>query len=278
MALVNKATIARLIRSNALRKGLLGGSPFWRAVWLFSFLRRRWNKVSKGGEAPITFTEPLEEGQAWALVHVPEDSARGRGEGRKMLLGPRRARPRATALAGPALSAIGAKILEAPSAERINQILGETVVEDPEPSRAQRRAARKAEKASAKADAAAAKAMAKDNAAAARAQAKADAAAAKAAEKAASAQAKVDARDAKAAEKAAKAQAKVDARNAKTQAKQDRAAAERAAKAAAADRKAAEKAAARAQKDLKKANKARKKAKQDAAELAAAAEAVADGA
>ncbi len=278
MALVNKATAARLIRSNALRKGLLGGSPFWRAVWLFSFLRRRWNKVSKGGEAPITFTEPLKEGQAWALVHVPEDSARGRGEGRKMLVGPRRARPRATALAGPALSAIGAKILEAPSAERVNQILGESVVEDAPPSRAQRRASRKAEKAAAKAEAAAAKVIAKDDATAARAQAKADAAAAKAAEKSSNAQAKADARDVKAAEKAAKAQARVDAREAKKQAKIDRGTAERAAKQAAADRTAAEKAAARADKDLKKTRKARKQARNDAAEVADAAEPVGDGA
>ena len=270
MALLNKATVARLIRSNALRKGLLGGSPFWRAVWVVSFLRRRWNKVSKGGEAPITFTEPLKEGEAWTLVHVPEDSARGRGEGRKLVLGPRRARPRATALAGPALSAIGAKILEAPSAERINQILGETVVEDPPPSRAQIRATKKAQKVQAKADAAAAKADAKDAAARARNRARIEAEASKAAAKAAKAQVKVDKRDAKAANKAAAAQAKVDKRDAKAankaaaaQAKTDAKEASAAAKAAEAERKAAERAA-RSRK-AKKAAKAEARAAKNAA-------------
>ena len=123
MALINRQTIIRLIRTNALRKGLFGGHPLWRAVWVFQLLRKGWNRISKGGEAPVTFSEPITEGTAWTLVHVPENSKRGRGDGRQLVVGPKRARPRATALAGPALSAVGAKILEAPSAQRILSLI-----------------------------------------------------------------------------------------------------------------------------------------------------------
>ena len=143
MALLKSSTIKRMVKTNALRQGLFGGSPLWRAVFVGQFLMKGWNRLSKGGEAPVTFTEPLTEGEAWTLVHVPEKSARGRGEGRRLIVGPKRKRPRASALVGPALSAVGAKILEAPSAERINAIVGENVVEDPKPSRRQRRREKK---------------------------------------------------------------------------------------------------------------------------------------
>lgn len=135
--------LKRIINMNALRKGLLGGSPFWRAVWFFGIGRRLWRRVSKSGPGPITFSEPLEEGEAWAMVHVPEKSRRGRGEGRRMLFGPKRRRPRAGALVPPALAAAGRRIVEAPDAARINQILGREVVQDPPPTRRERRAARR---------------------------------------------------------------------------------------------------------------------------------------
>lgn len=227
MAIINRQTIARLVKTNALRKGLLGGHPLWRAVWVLQLLRSGWSRISKGGEAPVTFSEPLAEGTAWTLVHVPENSKRGRGDGRQLLVGPKRARPRATALAGPALSAVGSKILEAPSAERINAILGENVVSDPPLSRRARRKAARADKRSAKAAAKAAKA-----------QSKADAAAAKA-------QAKVDAAD-------AKVQARRDAKAAKVQARSDAAAAKADAKAAKAQARSHEKAAKKARKHAKR--------------------------
>ena len=62
MAIFNKQTAIRLIKSNALRKGLLGGHPLWRAIWVFNLLRSGWARISKGGEAPVTFSEPLGEG------------------------------------------------------------------------------------------------------------------------------------------------------------------------------------------------------------------------
>ncbi len=150
---LKRSYVKRLVRMNATRKGLLGGSPLWRAVWLMLTLRKGWSKVSKSGEAPITFTEPLREGEAWSIVHVPEQSKRGRGEGRKMGIGPRRKAPRATAMAPPALASIGSRILEAPSAARVNQILGTDLVSDPEPSRYAKRAAAKQARRSQKADA-----------------------------------------------------------------------------------------------------------------------------
>lgn len=140
---LKRSSIKRVVRRNALRKGLVGGSTPWRAVWVLLTVRKGWSKVSKSGEAPITFTESLREGEAWTIVHVPEQSKRGRGEGRKMLVGPRRKPPRATAIAPPALASIGTRILEAPSAERVNQILGRDLVSDPEPSRYAKRAAAK---------------------------------------------------------------------------------------------------------------------------------------
>lgn len=131
---------------NATRKGLLGGSPMWRAVWVLLSVRKGWSKVSKSGEAPVTFTEPLREGEAWTIVHVPEESKRGRGEGRKLGIGPKRKPPRATAIAPPALAEIGKRIIEAPSAARVNEILGTDLVSDPEPSRYAKRQEKKSAK------------------------------------------------------------------------------------------------------------------------------------
>ena len=168
---LKKAYIVRTLKRNALRKGLLGGSPLWRAVWAGQLLVKGWSKVSKGGEAPIAFTEPLKEGEVWAVVHEPELTRKGRGEGRKLLIGPKRTALGATALTGAALGNVGRRIIEAPSAERINAILGSDVVEDPPPTRRERRAGKKHEKAiakqdyrTAKSDAKAAKAAAKSDA------------------------------------------------------------------------------------------------------------------
>jgi len=140
-------------RVKAVRKGLVGGSRMWRIIWVLLTLRNGWAKVSKSRGAPIRFTEPLREGEAWQVVHVPEDSKRGRGEGRMFFIGPRRRAPRATAIAPAAIGHIGARILEAPSAARVNEILGVDLVSDPEPSPYERRAERKAAKRALKLDA-----------------------------------------------------------------------------------------------------------------------------
>jgi hypothetical protein len=143
---LSRGYIKRVVSINAVRKGLMGGSLMWRGVWIVLTLRKGWQKVMKSNAGPVRFSEPLREGEAWEVVHLPEDSSRGRGEGRKFLIGPRRRPPRATAIAPPAIAHIGARILEAPSAARVNAILGVDLVSDPEPSRYQRRAERKSAK------------------------------------------------------------------------------------------------------------------------------------
>lgn len=214
--------IKRLVRTRALRQGLLGGHPFWRVVWIGQFVYKRFAKVSKGGEAPISFDEPLKEGEVWAVVHEPEKTKRGLGQGRKFLIGPKRKKPRANTLTGLALAVAGEKILEAPSPERINQILGEKVFEPTPLTKAQKRAAKKA----AKLEATEAKDAAKHLAKVAKAERAKDAADAKAAAKAAVVAVKVakskaskDASDAKQAQRAAAKAAKAADRQAKKAAK-----------------------------------------------------------
>jgi hypothetical protein len=193
MLFLKKAYWRRTLQRNALRKGLLGGSPLWRAVWFAQLAHKGWGKISKSGEAPITFTESIEEGEAWAIVHEPEQSKRGRGEGRALLVGPKRKPPLANVMTGSALGNVGRRILEAPSADRINQILGADIVEQPPASRYQRRQAKKAQARVEKQAANEAKAAAR--------QADADA---KAAAKQADADAKAAAKQAKADEKLAR--------------------------------------------------------------------------
>lgn len=147
---VGSSRTKRLIKARALRRGLLGGNLFWRGVYGFLTFRKMWSHISKRGVGPVVLSERIGEGSAWAVVHVPEDSRRGRGEGRKFLIGPKRKPPHATALVPAALQFAGRKIIAAPDAERINELLGERVVKEPEPSRRQVRKAKRAAKKSAK--------------------------------------------------------------------------------------------------------------------------------
>jgi hypothetical protein len=148
--LVRSARTKRLVKAKALRKGVLGGSVFWRGVYGYLTFRKMWKHISKRGDAPLVFGEKILEGEAWALVHVPEDSRRGRGEGRKLLIGPKRKPPHATALVPAAVQYVGRKIVAAPDAERINEILGDRVVSDPEPTRRKLRQAKREAKKTAK--------------------------------------------------------------------------------------------------------------------------------
>lgn len=236
--------IKRMVKTRALRQGLLGGHPFWRVVWIGQFVYKRFAKVSKGGEPPISFDEPLKEGEVWAVVHEPEKTKRGLGQGRKFLIGPRRKKPRANTLTGLALAVAGEKILAAPSPERINQILGESVFEPTPLTKAQKRAAKKA----AKLETSQAKDNAKHLAKVEKAERQRDAADKKAAAKAAAI-----------AFKAAKVKSANDAKDAK---KQARAAAKAAKSAQRRENKAAkaDKLARAARREQKKAEKAASKA------------------
>ena len=215
--------IKRLIVSRALRQGILGGSPFWRVVWIANFVYNKFGPDAEQ-EAPISFDEPLKEGEVWAVVHEPAKTKKAQGLGRKFLIGPKRTPSRANTMTGLALGVMGEKIMSVPSAERINEILGEDVFEPPKPTRAQKRAQKKTAKLAkktAKADAKAAKSqVAKDQKAAKRE----EKAAHKLAMASAAAKKKLAEADAAAAKKERAASAKLATREAKREKREARAA------------------------------------------------------
>ena len=51
---LKRGYIKRVIRLNATRKGLLGGSTPWRAVWVMLTLRKGWSKVSKSSKKSVS--------------------------------------------------------------------------------------------------------------------------------------------------------------------------------------------------------------------------------
>ncbi|HAB58312.1 MAG TPA: hypothetical protein DCE75_09695 [Acidimicrobiaceae bacterium] len=67
---IGPTALKQTVRTNALRKGLLGGSRQWLVV--FAALRvASWsNKVTKRGEAPIAFRQALQPGQAFVITHL----------------------------------------------------------------------------------------------------------------------------------------------------------------------------------------------------------------
>ena len=67
--------VKRTVRMNSIRKGLLGGSRLWLAVFAAGYAARWSGKVTKRGEMPIRFSEPLGPGEEIVIRHV--DSARG---------------------------------------------------------------------------------------------------------------------------------------------------------------------------------------------------------
>lgn len=65
-----RAYLARTVRLNSIRKGLLGGSKFWLAVFGARFIGSRVQRVTKGGEKPIRFSEPLAAGESLVITHI----------------------------------------------------------------------------------------------------------------------------------------------------------------------------------------------------------------
>ena len=106
-----RPTVKRIVRRKALRRGLLGGSLLWRIIWFAGQARRLWAKVSKSGEAPVVFTEDLPEGEVYVISHSPEKSRRGRGDGRRYVVGPKRRRPHITSMAAGAAYAAARRAL-----------------------------------------------------------------------------------------------------------------------------------------------------------------------
>jgi len=62
--------VKRTVRMNGIRKGLLGGSRFWLAVFGLGYVARWSAKVTKWGEMPIRFSEPLAPGEEVVIRHT----------------------------------------------------------------------------------------------------------------------------------------------------------------------------------------------------------------
>jgi hypothetical protein len=60
----------RYIRTNAIRRGLLGRDRFWTAVFVAGLLGRQANKVLKRGDAPIVFSQRLKPGEGFVITHL----------------------------------------------------------------------------------------------------------------------------------------------------------------------------------------------------------------
>lgn len=62
--------VRRMVRMNSIRKGLLGGSRFWLAVFAAGYVGRWTGKVTKRGEMPVVFSEKLAEGESFEIRHI----------------------------------------------------------------------------------------------------------------------------------------------------------------------------------------------------------------
>jgi len=71
-----RAYLSRTIRMNSIRKGLLGGSGFWRTIFLARVVGSKIRTVTKRGEMPIRFSEKLEVGETFTVSHVDPSSVR----------------------------------------------------------------------------------------------------------------------------------------------------------------------------------------------------------
>ncbi len=67
--------VKRTVRRNSIRKGLLGGSRFWLAIFAAGYVARWSGKVTKRGEMPIRFSEAIGPGEEMVIRHV--DTTRG---------------------------------------------------------------------------------------------------------------------------------------------------------------------------------------------------------
>jgi hypothetical protein len=68
--MLRKGVLRRYIRMNALRRGLLGGSRPWLAVFVLGILGRQMGKVTKRGEMPLVLSEALKPGEALLITHL----------------------------------------------------------------------------------------------------------------------------------------------------------------------------------------------------------------
>ncbi len=67
--------VKRTVRRNSVRKGLLGGSRFWLAIFIAGYVARWSGKVTKRGEMPVRYSERLLPGESITITHI--DAPRG---------------------------------------------------------------------------------------------------------------------------------------------------------------------------------------------------------
>jgi hypothetical protein len=71
--------VRRYVRTNAIRRGLLGRDRLWMTIFVIGLLGRQANKVLKRGDAPLVFSERLQPGESFVITHFAEP---GRGRRR----------------------------------------------------------------------------------------------------------------------------------------------------------------------------------------------------
>ncbi len=62
--------LKQTVRTNALRRGLLGSSRPWLVVFAVLRIAKWSSKITKRGEAPIAFRQTLSPGQSFVITHL----------------------------------------------------------------------------------------------------------------------------------------------------------------------------------------------------------------
>jgi hypothetical protein len=65
--------VRRYIRTNAIRRGLLGRERLWTAIFVLGLAGRQLNKVLKRGDAPVLFSEKLKPGESFLVTHFERE-------------------------------------------------------------------------------------------------------------------------------------------------------------------------------------------------------------
>ena len=81
IAFPRRGLLRNYIRINAFRRGLLGGSRPWLAVFVLSWLGRRVGKITKRGVMPVLLSEALKPGESMLITHIAPKRRGRRGRG-----------------------------------------------------------------------------------------------------------------------------------------------------------------------------------------------------
>jgi hypothetical protein len=65
-----RAYVKRYVRYNSVRRGLLGGSRIWTAVFAARYVGQFVTKVTKRGVMPVITSDRLEPGEGMVIRHL----------------------------------------------------------------------------------------------------------------------------------------------------------------------------------------------------------------